>query len=472
VSLVRNGGAAVSRRVYLDETVFAEETSRIFAKAWQFVAHESEIESPGDYVTRRLGTDPVIVSRSERGDIHVLHNACRHRGAQMCGADLGNASHFRCSYHGWTYDNAGRLRGIPHAPVLYRDAAKNRDQFGLRSARVESFHGLIFANWDHDAVSLEEYLGDMAWYLETYFARDYEVVGPPTRLLGEHNWKSGAENWLADGYHAEFTHKLLMDAGVTAVTAEGCPIVDVAVAHGSGVPHHDPTMADLAVAQYTVGGGHSGLVIRLPLAFDEPVFVGYEGHLWKEFAASLTPEQIRMASTRIASVATVFPNFSFIEQSVQNIGDDIPPLTTLNIRIWSPVSATKTEIWNWVLVPKNAGHEWKTASQKAFARTLGAGGNFEVDDLQNWTGIAQSNSGHVGIDSEQYFEGKPAEQPSSAAEWPGKVYPGLYHDVMYREYFSEWGRWMGDVEPDPTSDEPSSGDVRVHDVDADARAGV
>ena len=91
-----SGHFDVSRRAYWDPDVFRAEHERIFKKAWLFLAHESEIPEPGDYVLRRLGVDPVIVCRNENGEIRVLANTCRHRGVALCRADRGNASHFRC----------------------------------------------------------------------------------------------------------------------------------------------------------------------------------------------------------------------------------------------------------------------------------------------------------------------------------------------------------------------------------------
>jgi phenylpropionate dioxygenase-like ring-hydroxylating dioxygenase large terminal subunit len=113
----------VSRRIYSDRDVHAAELERIFRHCWLFVAHESEIPEPGDYVTRVLGVDPVIVVRDERGDVQVLHNACRHRGVKLCRAAMGNASHFRCSYHGWTYANQRRTaprRDLPEGGLRRR----------------------------------------------------------------------------------------------------------------------------------------------------------------------------------------------------------------------------------------------------------------------------------------------------------------------------------------------------------------
>ena len=40
------------------------------------------------------------------------NRTCRHRGVKLCRSDRGNASHFRCPYHGWTYSNSGELVGV------------------------------------------------------------------------------------------------------------------------------------------------------------------------------------------------------------------------------------------------------------------------------------------------------------------------------------------------------------------------
>ena len=87
-------------KVYNEPSIFELEAKKIFSKTWIFLAHESEIPWPGDYVLRRIINDSFIVTRDEDGEIHVLFNMCKHRGMQLCRSDAGNASHFRCPYHG------------------------------------------------------------------------------------------------------------------------------------------------------------------------------------------------------------------------------------------------------------------------------------------------------------------------------------------------------------------------------------
>jgi fatty-acyl-CoA synthase len=45
----------VNGRVYYDPDVFEDELEKIWYRDWIYVAHESEIPEPGDYVTRRVG---------------------------------------------------------------------------------------------------------------------------------------------------------------------------------------------------------------------------------------------------------------------------------------------------------------------------------------------------------------------------------------------------------------------------------
>ncbi|MFK4985568.1 Rieske 2Fe-2S domain-containing protein, partial [Klebsiella pneumoniae] len=88
-----------------DAEIFARERKNLFSRAWLFVGHESEIPQAGDYVVRRILDDSFIIVRDEKGEIRAHFNMCLHRGMQVCRAEMGNASHFRCPYHGWSYRN-------------------------------------------------------------------------------------------------------------------------------------------------------------------------------------------------------------------------------------------------------------------------------------------------------------------------------------------------------------------------------
>ena len=90
-----------SRRLFVDEALFELEAERIFTRAWLFVGLESEIPQPGDYVTRNMGLDPVILVRGEDGRPRVLHNSCPHRGVMICQADAGRVPAFRTRTGPW-----------------------------------------------------------------------------------------------------------------------------------------------------------------------------------------------------------------------------------------------------------------------------------------------------------------------------------------------------------------------------------
>jgi len=104
---VRSG--MIPAHIYNDAEIFQLEKERIFSRAWLFVAHESEIPQDGDYVVRRVLDDSFIIARDSNGEVRAMFNMCLHRGMQVCRAEMGNASNFRCPYHGWSYRNDGRI---------------------------------------------------------------------------------------------------------------------------------------------------------------------------------------------------------------------------------------------------------------------------------------------------------------------------------------------------------------------------
>src|SRR5437660_11922102 len=161
LSLVDAEKGLVDRKIFSDDEIYQIELDRIFARAWNFMCHESQIPNAGDFFLNYIGEDRVIVVRDKDGGAQVLLNTCRHRGNAVCRAEEGHATSFMCTYHGWTYDLKGKLVGVPGFKDYYHEDL-NREEWGLISAaKVDSYKGFIFATLDSEAPSLDEYLGEV-----------------------------------------------------------------------------------------------------------------------------------------------------------------------------------------------------------------------------------------------------------------------------------------------------------------------
>jgi phenylpropionate dioxygenase-like ring-hydroxylating dioxygenase large terminal subunit len=207
----------VPAHIYHDDEIFRLEVERLFARAWVFVAHESEIAEPNSFVVRNIVDDSFLVTRDRDGQIHVMFNMCLHRGMQVCRAERGSATTFRCPYHAWTYLNDGTLAGVPfHDEAYGGDDGFVRDGQALLAApSVAVRNGLIFASLDGDAPPFEEWLGEFAYYLDLYTNQSpagMELRGPQ-RWRVKANWKIGAENFAA-GTRSKGTPGRQVDARV------------------------------------------------------------------------------------------------------------------------------------------------------------------------------------------------------------------------------------------------------------------
>src|SRR5688572_24585717 len=197
----------VERRIFSDQSLFELELEHIFARAWNFMCHESQIPKPGDFVASIIGEDKVICVRDKEGNPQVLLNSCRHRGNAVCRSDFGHASSFMCAYHGWTYDLKGDLVGVPGFKEMYHEEL-DRSQWGLaKAARVQSHRGFIFASMDPDTPDLEDYLGEVGRFTIGLLADDGDIKVVPgiQKYIIPCNWKYAVEN-VFDAYHNDITH--------------------------------------------------------------------------------------------------------------------------------------------------------------------------------------------------------------------------------------------------------------------------
>jgi phenylpropionate dioxygenase-like ring-hydroxylating dioxygenase large terminal subunit len=199
--------------LYVEPEVFEDEMSRIFTRGWVFVGHDSEIPEPGDWVTRRLGREPVIFVRDRDGAVHVLANRCAHRGTTLCWTLRGNSRAFQCTYHGWTFSLAGDLKGVPNPGGFHRQ----KSALGLdRPAQVASHRGFVFANLAGGAPPLEQHLGAGGKELIDRLC-DLSPTGNIQVRAGwighriEANWKMLPES-DNDGYHLRWVHASMVES--------------------------------------------------------------------------------------------------------------------------------------------------------------------------------------------------------------------------------------------------------------------
>ena len=87
----------VDRVIFSDQEIYEMELEQIFARAWNFMCHESQIPNTGDFFMNYIGEESVIATRDKEGQLQVLLNTCRHRGNAVCRAEQGHASSFMCT---------------------------------------------------------------------------------------------------------------------------------------------------------------------------------------------------------------------------------------------------------------------------------------------------------------------------------------------------------------------------------------
>ncbi len=236
----------VHSSIFTDEQIFKDEMERIFHRTWLFALHESEIPRFGDFKRIQLGRFPIIATRDENGEVQLLINRCRHRGAQVCEASRGNAKRFQCWYHGWTYDTKGDLVGVT-GEEGYDEKFKPEQHALTRVPRIDSYRGFVFASLAKDGMSFDEYLGPTKQLIDMMVDAspigDIEVKpGVVHKTLYRGNWKQIG----MDGYHPHYVHmsvfKIFSTRGSTTGSAVGAihledPFDDSSLSRTRGFPN-------------------------------------------------------------------------------------------------------------------------------------------------------------------------------------------------------------------------------------------
>ena len=198
---------------YTDPAVFALEQELIFERLWFCAVRAGDLPAPGAYRTVQVGRESVLVVRDRRGGIRAFLNVCRHRGAQLCTEDAGDARRtLRCPYHSWTYDLDGTLVAAPNLRTM---PDVDRAEWGLHAVHVREWLGYVWVCLATDAdggpPSFEDtVLREVTDRLGSVAALDAygtEGLGLGRRIRYDvaANWKLIVENFM-ECYHCATIH--------------------------------------------------------------------------------------------------------------------------------------------------------------------------------------------------------------------------------------------------------------------------
>jgi phenylpropionate dioxygenase-like ring-hydroxylating dioxygenase large terminal subunit len=377
-----NGGSArslidlqrgeVSREVFVNENLYREELERIFARAWLYVGHESQIRRPGDYFVSCMGEESVILTRDPAGQPRAFLNTCRHRGMKVCRYDEGHTVHFICPYHGWSYATDGRLAGVQQYETAYQPPF-DRAQWGLiEVAQLATYRGTIWATWDSAAPPFLDYLGEARLALDLALGPwdggdgETELLGSVQKWLIPSNWKFVAENFAGDGLHV-VSHRSVDMVGIGPNQREGrrdefgSLILAAAPRWGHGITY-SYLPADAERNDYAAS-------VETSRYFKE---------CWEKRRRKLGER----AGLQVI-VGTIFPNMSMHGQQ---------PRTIL---VAHPRGVDTTEMWRVYFVDKNAPREVKQFLRHYYIRYSGPAGMTEQDDMENWNYATSASRGTI-----------------------------------------------------------------------------
>jgi phenylpropionate dioxygenase-like ring-hydroxylating dioxygenase large terminal subunit len=420
----------VHRDVFADPALFELEMKYIFERSWIFLGLESQIAKANDYFTATIGRTPVVVTRTPKGQIGAFINACRHKGATVARLEAGNARYHVCPYHGWAYDAAGKNVDIKdRAAGCYAGAFDEENHDLLPIGRVASYKGLIFGCLDPDVMPLEDFLGDLRFFLDVAMEQGpqgMEFIPGRMKYSFRANWKLQLDNGV-DPYHLTSTHVSFMELQGRRRKGEG---------------HVEAQQFDWLV-RAGVGGGH---------------FNFRHGHtvLWRHHPSPAETQKrpifpvideirSRVGDTRaewmlMPRSLVLFPNFQIADTQV------------LMLRQFNPLSVNLTEMKTWCLAPIGEREDLRARRLRQYEDFFNPAGMATPDDTVTYEDCQRGFETREGLEWLQGYsraigELKPGAnetaraigiQPVHCSDGPIEQSPETCLHAPYRE----WARVM------------------------------
>lgn len=367
------GDYRLHRAAFTDEALFDLEMQHIFEGNWIYLAHESQIPNNNDYYTTHIGRQPIVIARNRQGELNAFINACSHRGAMLCRHKRGNKATYTCPFHGWTFNNSGKLLKVKDPDQAgYPECFNKEGSHDLkRVAKFANYRGFLFGSLNADVLPIEQFLGEAARIIDMIVdqsADGLEVLRGSSTYTFAGNWKLQAENG-ADGYHVSAVHWNY--AATTNQRKQQNEREDKIRAMDAG------NWGKQGGGFYAFDHGHMLLWSRWANPEDRPNFTRRD-----EFAERCGPATADWMIQNSRNLC-LYPNVYLMDQ----FGSQI--------RLLRPLSVDRTEVTIYCIAPKGESDEARARRIRQYEDFFNVSGMATPDDLEEFRACQQGYAGQA-----------------------------------------------------------------------------
>ena len=361
------------REMFTSEELFELEMKHIFEGNWVYLAHDSQLPKINDYYTTKIGRQPVFITRNKEGELNAFINSCAHRGATLARFKHGNKSTYTCPFHGWTFNNSGKLLKIKDPRETgYPENFNGNGQYDLKKiARFESYRGFLFGSLNPDVQSLSDFLGESKKIIDMIVDQSpegLEVLRGSSTYVYEGNWKLQAENG-ADGYHVTATHwNYAATQGQRKERDAGADNINAMSAGG---------WAKKGGGSYSFENGHLLLWTRWDNPEDRPLH-RIRDELVTQFGEAKANWMVGNSRN-----LCLYPNVYLMDQF------------SSQIRVFRPLAVDRTEVTIYCIAPKGESAEARAHRIRQYEDFFNASGMATPDDLEEFRACQEGFNGRA-----------------------------------------------------------------------------
>ena len=202
VEAYRQGAHTMPGAYYTSPEIMEEERARLFPHMWHCVGRASAVANGGDFLTRDVAGESIMLVRGKDATLRAFFNICRHRSTRLCSQASGQFSEtIQCPYHAWTYGIDGRLIGAPHMNEV---EGFDKKDYPLHQAAVAEWEGFVFVNVSRDPQPFAEWFAPLIGRLARYELASLKV-GHSVTYEVKSNWKLVFQNY-SECLHCPMIH--------------------------------------------------------------------------------------------------------------------------------------------------------------------------------------------------------------------------------------------------------------------------